>query len=571
MKHASLFSGIGGFDLAAEWAGWENMFHCEWNEFGQKVLNYYWPKAISYGDITKTDFSIWRGEIDVLTGGFPCQPYSLAGKRLGKEDERHLWPEMLRAIREIKPKWVVGENVLGITNWNGGLVFNEVQSDLEAQGYEVQSYVLPAASVNAPHRRDRVWFVAHACRIGTLRQQEDRSFCQDWREDQFFGVQASERINVTGNDISERKNGIIINSNDKRTSAEFREIQAEDGEIPKRNEDAEFGNTSAIAYNTNSGIKNMQKRENGILSNNITPYTESKGAGQDIRGIRQRVRGIDDWETTDTKTSMHPDSPSEQGKYISQERQGESNRPDSRNGINDFKDFPTQSPLCSGDDGVSGGSYRETISKEYTMDRDIIMTNCLNEGRIETEPETGKIFSRRIRGKEGERVELSGSDCNGYLVHSIKYNGIKKQVRAHQVIWISVNGLYDKTKLMIDHINRDKKDNRIDNLRLVDAKGNSENSEHWTGNFSDQQKDEMFLLHIDGNMSFREIAEQYGCSKSRVHQLFNEHKFNRLDGITFSKWRNESIKAYGNAIVPGVVYQIFKAINKYENLHIKII
>lgn len=160
--HASLFSGIGGFDLAAEWMGWENLFHCEWNEFGQRVLKYYWPQAESYGDITKTAFSIWRGRINVLTGGFPCQPYSVAGKRLGKEDERHLWPEMLRAIREIQPIYVVGENVPGLLNWNGGLVFNEVQADLEAEGYEVQPVILPACGVNAPHKRERVWFVAHS-------------------------------------------------------------------------------------------------------------------------------------------------------------------------------------------------------------------------------------------------------------------------------------------------------------------------------------------------------------------------------------------------------------------------
>jgi DNA (cytosine-5)-methyltransferase 1 len=162
MRHGSLFSGIGGFDLAAEWMGWENVFHCEWNPFGQKVLKHYWPKAINYEDITKTDFTIHRGKIDILTGGFPCQPYSSAGKRLGKEDERHLWPEMLRAIREIQPRWVVGENVFGLVNWSEGLVFHEVQTDLEAEGYEVQSYVLPAVSVNAPHRRDRIWFVAYS-------------------------------------------------------------------------------------------------------------------------------------------------------------------------------------------------------------------------------------------------------------------------------------------------------------------------------------------------------------------------------------------------------------------------
>ena len=162
MRHGSLFSGIGGFDLAAEWMGWENVFHCEWNEFGKKVLKYYWPQSISYHDITKTDFTIHRGSIDILSGGFPCQPYSQAGKRKGKEDERHLWPEMLRAIREINPRWVIGENVLGLVNWSGGLVFHEVQSDLEAEGYEVFPYVLPAVSVNAPHRRDRVWFVAYS-------------------------------------------------------------------------------------------------------------------------------------------------------------------------------------------------------------------------------------------------------------------------------------------------------------------------------------------------------------------------------------------------------------------------
>jgi len=162
MRHGSLFSGIGGFDLASEWMGWENVFHCEWDSFCQKVLKYYWPKSESYGDITKTDFTIWRGRIDILTGGFPCQPYSQAGKRLGKEDDRHLWPEMLRAIREIQPRWVVGENVHGIVNWSGGLVFEEVQTDLENEGYEVQPYILPAAGVNAPHRRDRVFFVAYA-------------------------------------------------------------------------------------------------------------------------------------------------------------------------------------------------------------------------------------------------------------------------------------------------------------------------------------------------------------------------------------------------------------------------
>ena len=183
MRHGSLFSGIGGFDLAAEWMGWQNIFHCEWNEFGKRVLKHYWPNAISYHDITKTDFTLHRGTIDILTGGFPCQPYSAAGKRLGKEDERHLWPEMLRAVREIQPRWIVGENVFGIVNWSGGLVFHEVQADLEAEGYEVQAYVLPACAVNAPHRRDRVWFIAYATSIddGYSRHSSDEKLQSKFR------------------------------------------------------------------------------------------------------------------------------------------------------------------------------------------------------------------------------------------------------------------------------------------------------------------------------------------------------------------------------------------------------
>jgi len=178
MKHGSLFSGIGGFDLAAEWMGWENVFHCEINPFCQKVLKYYWPNAKSYTDIKATDFSIWRGRIDILTGGFPCQPYSVAGKRKGKEDDRHLWPEMLRAIREIQPAWIVPENVHGIVNWSRGLVFDEVQTEMEAEGYEIMPLLLPACSVNAIHKRYRTWFVAHSNKSNdsrTARKNEDKS------------------------------------------------------------------------------------------------------------------------------------------------------------------------------------------------------------------------------------------------------------------------------------------------------------------------------------------------------------------------------------------------------------
>ncbi len=300
MRHGSLFSGIGGFDLAAEWMGWENVFHCEWMPFPRQVLKYNFPNSISYEDITKTDFTIHRGSIDILTGGFPCQPYSLAGKRKGTEDSRHLWPEMLRAIREIQPKWILGENVFGIVNWSGGLVFEQVQSEMEAEGYEVQPFVIPACAKDAPHRRDRTWFVAYS-RHNTERKARS---C----------------------------------SND------------EGGQLATLHTKGQRRYRQAIF---NSGLCDLQ----GITSN-----------------------------TNSTRIKRE---------YFGKAWEREPNRPNSRNGVNNFQNFPTQSPICGGNDGIP----------------------------------------------------------------------------------------------------------------------------------------------------------------------------NKLDGITFSKWRNESIKAYGNAVVPQIVFEIFKAIQKYEDLH----
>lgn len=187
--HLGLFEGIGGFSLAAKWMGWKTLAWCEWNEFGQKVLSHHFPEAEGFGDITKSDFTKYANRIDILTGGFPCQPYSVAGKRKGKEDERHLWPEMLRVIGEVQPTYVVGENVSGLVSWNDGLVFHEVQAELEAKGYEVQPFILPACAKNAPHRRDRVWFVAYSnsCRNNRAKGSKESIWQHENKEQQRSG------------------------------------------------------------------------------------------------------------------------------------------------------------------------------------------------------------------------------------------------------------------------------------------------------------------------------------------------------------------------------------------------
>ena len=162
MTHGSLFSGIGGFDLAAQWMGWDNVFHVERDPFCRKVLAHHFPESQSFDDVKAFDATPFRGRLRVLSGGFPCQPFSAAGKRAGTSDDRYLWPEMFRIIREARPTYVVAENVRGLISWNEGMVLDTVCADLEGEGYEVFPVVLPAASVNAPHRRDRIWIVAHA-------------------------------------------------------------------------------------------------------------------------------------------------------------------------------------------------------------------------------------------------------------------------------------------------------------------------------------------------------------------------------------------------------------------------
>lgn len=177
LTHLSLFSGIGGLDLAAEMAGFSTVGQCEWADYPTKVLEKHWPDVPRWRDIrTLTGESFYEKTgirtVDVISGGFPCQPFSVAGKRRGKEDDRYLWPEMLRVISELRPTWVVGENVAGIVN----MALDQVYADLENEGYTVQALIIPACAVDAPHRRDRCAIMAYAnCRRYIHREIEKHS------------------------------------------------------------------------------------------------------------------------------------------------------------------------------------------------------------------------------------------------------------------------------------------------------------------------------------------------------------------------------------------------------------
>ena len=367
MTHASLFSGIGGFDLAAEYMGWDNVFNCEWEDFPHRVLQHQFPNAEQHRDIHDLDATQYHGRVDVLTGGFPCQPYSVAGKRKGKEDERHLWPEMLRVIRECSPRWVVGENVRGLVSWNGGLVFEEVCVDLEAAGYSVQPFVLPAAGVNAPHRRDRIWFVAYADdkgrshgpgqvqgAHGEVRQRDDRAkpcdtgsgYAPDTDEIRLQHTSESgsvgQRQGETRGCASEsaQADGGIRNASDTGgygrggRSCEQRSERRE-GMVPEERQGREVGSEAT------------RRRGVGFATDT---YNGRKG--------HQVRTGRDQFESSDANATDAMRSRTRQDN-----RQGEPRQPNQKIPFANWQDFPTVPPVCGGDDGLPKELDGITFSK----------------------------------------------------------------------------------------------------------------------------------------------------------------------------------------------------------------
>ena len=450
MRHGSLFSGIGGFDLAAEWMGWENVFHCEWNPFGQKVLKHHFPNADSLHDITKTDFTKYANKIDILTRGFPCQPYSSAGKRLGKEDERHLWPEMLRAIREISPSFVVGENVRGLTNWNGGLVFDEVCAELETLGYQVAPCIIPACGVDAPHRRERVWFVAYSDSNARRRRCEE-SGCQkretncDGKSPVYFRADTKSKTrDATDSDcngFNECDCKYEINPSERGVDAQC---------------DIKQGDVDGVTSNTSG------KRCRGWCDESKTYTTKERQICSKKTRNGNRV-----WCETEGCCSITPNTTSEQSEWV---------------------EFREQSKTCREKQIESGGDSGESVVADTECSRRI--------QRIE-DIQSKQSNGERIISTSGEQ---SSSDTNSLGQESRNSNSIGQLPKTH-----SIKSLGKPTD--------------------------------WS-EFPTQSP----VCSGDDGLS------------------------TELDGITFSKWRAESVKAYGNAIVPQVAYQIFKAISESVSL-----
>ena len=464
MTHGSLFSGIGGFDCAASWMGWDNAFHCEIDEFCNRVLRYHFPNAEHYDDIKTTDFTKWRGRIDVLSGGFPCQPFSCAGRRKGAEDDRYLWPEMLRAIREIQPAWVVGENVAGILTmvqpgsevevgsetslfgeshaevevWQQYVV-ETVCSDLEREGYTVQPFVIPACAVGAPHRRDRVWFVAK-------RADTRAETVQCERECGVFPVGTS-----TDTD-----------SNRQRQRPDEQESR---GECERPSYDCPC-------------------RENGIAS-----YSDGKLSERRMSERAER-------------------------------RHTKDKRTESPVCIPDWSCFPTQSPIRQRYDGISNNVVRYIKQEVYDAIKEYI--------RREDLPCVWKALQKEeIREKIGRLYEIPISNI---LLEILQRTSETRRPGQEQR---SISPFSERTSERV-----------LRHLRKYGTFAGSPFGQKYQKQFREQFNDTLPELSHEIALATKKIVEECESTASWV--------------------RAESIKAYGNAVVPQVVYEIFRAIESYE-------
>jgi len=278
--HLDLFSGIGGFALAANWNGYRTLGFCDNEPYAQAVLKKHWPDVPCHKDIREVRGELYAG-VTLLTGGFPCQPFSVAGKQRGKDDDRYLWPEMLRIIRQARPTWIVGENVAGIVN----MALDQVHTDLEGEGYEVESLIIPACAVDAPHRRDRVWIVGHS-KLNGLTASKTSGGLLDKSEEQRGKVKEweSSGASCASSDVAD---SISLSERSAHGSKEWGCVRGrQDEDISQRDE---------VGSNSSDSRENVADTisQRGCGGNSEREYAED--AGQSSRDSRDNSRGVATW------------------------------------------------------------------------------------------------------------------------------------------------------------------------------------------------------------------------------------------------------------------------------------
>jgi DNA (cytosine-5)-methyltransferase 1 len=526
MIHISLFSGIGGFELAAEEVEWKNYASCEINDFGHTILNYYWPDAYHHRDVKTLTYEIlnaeltkrfgpnWRTGGVILSGGFPCQGFSVAGLRAGTDDDRYLWPEYLRLIDEINPDWVCGENVTGILTMEdkSGIyrdVFAKVENrkitrlypvdyyeaiytrqvkmlvgsiceDLEKRGYEVQTFALPACSVQAPHIRERIWFVAHSDSSG---------------------------FQKTGAEFSSKR---IKQHRELDTTTITDDPNAGTESLRREREDTIYETGPVTNPGCIAGDRGKSERPgNGIDNGENSGRTEAAD---------QFERSYKTWDDTENQTEWRNLA----GLFT---RPGESFGPVADTIGDDAGRYG------HGETGCETGALQE-IEKE----RERLWAQFERTGGEGVVADTDRKFEpspqpQKWGNKERSRRQFERSDK--IITTDIQCN---RGIKGFEIGQSKQFNQESKTRRTDEHTDRERCEERL-------FTGITTESRFSCGGYFEDWSNWPTQSPVCGGDD--------GISE-------------RLDAITFSKWRNESIKGLGNAVVPQVVVEIFKAIDAYE-------
>ena len=291
MNHLDLFSGIGGFSLGLERVGFKTVGFCEVDPYCRLLLQKHWKGVTIHNDIKKLEAKDIKEPIDILTGGFPCQPYSVAGKQKGTGDDRYLWPDMFRVIKEVKPSWIIAENVRGIINIQDGMVFETVCSDLESEGFEIQPFIIPAAGVGAPHKRERVWIVGYSKHNGSLTSKIRRG-----NKEINAGAQEGENKTIESQRTSRSSNNEIM-ENSRRTLRQGAKFSKENADESKQKNADKFERSSGtpeyhVANSKGIHVQGQQDRSRQEQSRRESWWEFEPNVGRVANGVPGRVHRL---------------------------------------------------------------------------------------------------------------------------------------------------------------------------------------------------------------------------------------------------------------------------------------
>ena len=358
-KILDLFSGLGGFSLGLERTGhFETVAFCDNNQYSKLILDKHWKGVKIYDDVREISKEKFREDgiefPDIITGGFPCQPFSVAGKQKGTSDNRHLWPEMFRIIKAFKPRYVIGENVRGIVNIQEGVVFETVCTDLESEGYEVQPFIIPAAGVGAPHRRERVWIIANRERsnvVNTVGNDERQEISRS--DEETRGIQEEHRTEHSTTGQSSRTSA-IRNGDNGYESMENPNNNGLEGRLSETRNQAITGKESSV--NGSEDTDNSSRRSDG---GGDQSQPRINGAVQGLRDGNEEeltratgVRGLHEG-TNDSSSSIREDRNQEDdNRTLVQTRQGGVQSSEHR-GLGENQTSLNDSQVRQGDDNSS--------------------------------------------------------------------------------------------------------------------------------------------------------------------------------------------------------------------------